>query len=226
MTQSGSTDAEARRVAEYFDTHTQRYDELYGARHSLTQRLVDRFFHRVIRERFDLTFARAGNVAGKRVLDVGCGSGRYAVRFAMEGALVVGVDVSAGMLELATARARALGVADRCTFRHASFLDWDGDEGFDIITAIGLFDYVGDAAALIAKIRRHLGGDVFASFPIRGQVRAVIRRLSFLPTGCPINFYARKDVARLWSAARLVTVDLVRLDRDYFVHGRVAAPPS
>lgn len=215
-------DAETSRVAQYFDTHTQRYDELYGENHSLTQRLVDRFFHRTIKERFDRTFARAGDVRGKRVLDVGCGSGRYAVRFAIEGADVTGVDVSDGMLGVAASRARALGVADRCRFVRESFVDWSSDEQFDIITAIGLFDYVGDPSALVAKIRRHLRGEVFASFPIRWQVRAFIRRLSFLPTGCPLNLYTEAEVRRLWAGARFASVDFARLDRDYFVHGRVS----
>src|SRR5438477_8889174 len=143
-----AVDAETRKVAQYFDTHTQRYDELYGGNHSLTQRLVDRVFHRTIRERFDLTFARAGDVKGKRVLDVGCGSGRYAVRFALEGAEVVGVDVSESMLAIARSRAEALGVSARCRFLRQSFSEWDSREQFDIITAIGLFDYVGDPAAL------------------------------------------------------------------------------
>ena len=212
---------ETVRVAQYFDTHTQRYDELYGENHSLTQRLVDRFFHRTIRERFDLTFARAGAVKGKRVLDVGCGSGRYAVRFALEGAEVTGVDVSESMLEVARARARTLGVAERCRFIRESFVDWPATEQFDVITAIGLFDYVGDAAGLLAKIRRHLRGDVFMSFPIRWQVRSFIRRLSFLPSGCPLNLYTESQVRRLVSTVPFDHVDVVRLDRDYFVHGRV-----
>jgi hypothetical protein len=126
------------------------------------------------------------------------------------------------MLEVAQSRARALGVADRCRFLRESFVDWGSDEQFDVITAIGLFDYVGDVPVLLAKIRRHLRGDLFASFPIRWQLRSLIRRLSFLPTGCPLNLYTEGQVRRLCAGARLDGLDVVRLDRDYFVHGRVA----
>src|SRR5438552_278885 len=45
---------------------------------------------------------RLGVVAGLDVLDVGCGTGRHALRLARNGARVVAVDFSAGML----ARAR------------------------------------------------------------------------------------------------------------------------
>ena len=215
---------EPHRVAQYFDTHTQRYDELYGEAHPLSQRLVDRLFHKVIKERFDLTFARAGDLRGRRVLDVGCGSGRYAVRFAVGGAAeVVGVDVSEKMLDLARARARAAGVEDRCTFLRAEFLEWPTPGPFDVITAIGFFDYVGNPERYVAKIASVLRGDAFATFPIRWQVRAFIRRLSFLPSGCPVNFYTRSEVDRLWRDRGFASVELVMLDRDYFVHARSVA---
>lgn len=208
----------ARRVGQYFETHSRRYDELYGERHSPVQRLVNRLLHRVIQERFDLTFARCGPLAGKRVLDIGCGSGRYAVRFAQEGAAeVVGIDLSRRMLELAEARACSAGVADRCRFECADFAQAALPGPFDVITAIGLFDYVADPGPLLARMRGLLRGRAFASFPMRWQVRALIRRLSFLPSGCPVHFYGRRDVARLWADAGFGRWEVVPLDRDYFV---------
>jgi SAM-dependent methyltransferase len=42
-----------------------------------------------------------GDVAGKDVLDLGCGSGRFSRQFAREGARVVGVDKHAGQLSRA-----------------------------------------------------------------------------------------------------------------------------
>jgi 2-polyprenyl-3-methyl-5-hydroxy-6-metoxy-1,4-benzoquinol methylase len=207
-------------VARYFDSHTRRYDELYGEGSSLAQRLVDRFLHQVIKERYDLTFERAGNVAGKRILDIGCGSGRYSLRFALGRAEVVGVDVSEKMLEIAAARAKDAGVADRCTFLCVNFMDWQPETVFDVVTAIGLFDYITDPAPYLKKIHQLLHGDLFASFPIRWQVRALIRRLSFLPSGCPVRFYSRNEVDRLCEGSGFGQREVISLDRDYFVHGR------
>jgi 2-polyprenyl-3-methyl-5-hydroxy-6-metoxy-1,4-benzoquinol methylase len=208
----------ARRVGQYFETHSRRYDELYGERHSPMQRLVNRLLHRVIQERFDLTFARCGPLEGKRVLDIGCGSGRYAVRFAQEGAAeVVGIDLSRRMLELAEAHARSAGVADRCRFECVDFAQAAFRDPFDMMTAIGLFDYVADPEPLLGKMRGLLRGRAFASFPMRWQVRALLRRLSFLPSRCPLYFYDRRDVTRLWADAGFVRWEVVALDRDYFV---------
>lgn len=221
---------DAHKVAQYFDAHTQRYDELYGEVHSPLQRLIDRLFHEVIKQRYDLTFARSGDLRGKRVLDIGCGSGRYTVRFAVDGAAeVVGVDVSEKMLDLARARAEAVGVAGRCTFLRAEFLTWPSARPFDIVTAIGFFDYVTRPAPYIARIAELCRGDVFATFPIRWQVRALIRRLSFLSSGCPVTFYTSREVQGLWGGHGFANAEVVTLDRDYFVHvhggaGRAGRP--
>lgn len=54
--------------------------------------------------------------AGTRLLDVGCGPGRHALALAEAGMDVVGVDISADFVALATARATELGLSDRARF--------------------------------------------------------------------------------------------------------------
>lgn len=51
-----------------------------------------------------------GAVAGKRVLDAGCGTGYLAIKLAALGADVVGVDLSPAMLEIARRRVDEAGV--------------------------------------------------------------------------------------------------------------------
>ncbi|MEV4847456.1 methyltransferase domain-containing protein [Micromonospora matsumotoense] len=43
----------------------------------------------------------AGDVAGRRILDTGCGSGPLSAALRARGAVVTGFDVSAGMVDLA-----------------------------------------------------------------------------------------------------------------------------
>jgi ubiquinone/menaquinone biosynthesis C-methylase UbiE len=50
------------------------------------------------------TLALAGDVAGRRILDVGCGSGPLFAALRDRGAIVTGFDSSAGMLKLARRR--------------------------------------------------------------------------------------------------------------------------
>ena len=63
--------------------------------------------------------ARVADLAGKDVLDIGCGDGRTSRRLASRGAAVLGVDPD----EAAIALARAGGTTDTCRFRAADVLD-------------------------------------------------------------------------------------------------------
>ena len=48
--------------------------------------------------------ALAGDVAGRRILDAGCGAGPLSAALRDRGAIVTGFDKSAGMIELARRR--------------------------------------------------------------------------------------------------------------------------
>jgi 2-polyprenyl-3-methyl-5-hydroxy-6-metoxy-1,4-benzoquinol methylase len=77
--------------------------------------------------------AQLGPLDGARILEVGAGGGSLAVWLALQGAEVVGIDVSGGILEVARRRAEVSGVADRTTFVHAPIESFDPAEaGIDV----------------------------------------------------------------------------------------------
>ena len=80
------------------------------------------------------------SIAGKKVLDVGCGNGQFAVFFAMYGAEVWGIDLSDVGIEVANKSAELNGVAERCRFIVGDATATDFPDGF--------FDYVSYSAAL------------------------------------------------------------------------------
>src|SRR5205085_1976365 len=61
-------------------------------------------------------FEALGRLAGRRVLDLGCGKGRFAAHLATRGAKVVGLDRSAAMLARAMDLERVRGSARRLPF--------------------------------------------------------------------------------------------------------------
>jgi cyclopropane-fatty-acyl-phospholipid synthase len=80
---------------------------------------------------------------GLRLLDVGCGWGSMAIHAATHhGASVVGVTISEAQAELARKRVADAGVADRVSIRIQDYRDL-GDETFDAISSIGMFEHVG-----------------------------------------------------------------------------------
>src|SRR5689334_9149478 len=67
--------------------------------------------------------AMLGDVAGLRVLDLGCGDGGYARELARRGAAVVGVDGSPRLIEIARGRTRAAALDVRFLVANANALD-------------------------------------------------------------------------------------------------------
>ncbi|MFD8142215.1 class I SAM-dependent methyltransferase [Streptomyces sp. NPDC059708] len=106
--------------------------------------------------------ALAGDVAGRRILDAGCGSGPLSAALRERGAVVTGVDSSAGMLALARRRlgdGAALHVADL-----NDPLPFD-DGAFDDVVASLVLHYLEDWGPVLAELRRVIrpGGRLLAS---------------------------------------------------------------
>ncbi|OCB58939.1 methyltransferase [Mycobacterium vulneris] len=104
----------------------------------------------------------AGNVTGRRILDAGCGSGPLFAALRDRGAVMTGIDISAGMLELARRRlgARAdLQVADL-----ADPLPFSDNTFDDVVASLSLH-YLKDWGPTLAEMRRVLvpGGRLIAS---------------------------------------------------------------
>jgi SAM-dependent methyltransferase len=188
------------RIQTYFHQHARQFDRLYQQKACLP-RLFNRCVRRPLYHRFELTLAACGDVQGKRILDVGCGPGKYAVALAERGAEVLGIDFASNMLALARELAEKRGVAARCRFVRADFLEYDLDETFNISLAIGIFDYVSNPFIFLEKLRSLTGEKVIVTFPRPGGWRAAQRRLRYRLKGCPIYFYSRESMAGYFATA-------------------------
>ncbi|MFC4011292.1 methyltransferase domain-containing protein [Nonomuraea purpurea] len=106
--------------------------------------------------------ALVGDVAGRRILDAGCGSGPLSAALRERGAVVTGIDASAGMLELARRR-----LGDDADLRVADVSDPlpFADGAFDDVVASLVLHYLEDWGPTLAEMRRVLrpGGRLIAS---------------------------------------------------------------
>jgi SAM-dependent methyltransferase len=113
------------------------------------------FYNRQIELCQRLALARWLDVApGTRVLDVGCGVGRWSRLLAARGALVTGIDLSATMIQEATRRARAAGVASRCRFLVQDFADLEVAGRFDLVLSVTVLQHILETEAVHAALRR------------------------------------------------------------------------
>jgi ubiquinone/menaquinone biosynthesis C-methylase UbiE len=203
-----------RKVQRRFERDAQSFDAIYRLERSPFWRLVNTTLRKAVFERYAITFERTGDVTGKDVLDVGCGSGVYSVDFARRGARrVVGVDFSENMLALARREAEQHGVADRCEFVQADFLEIDPEETFDISIAMGVFDYVPDQVPFLRKMAALTTGKVIVAFPSHSLIREPARRLRYkLAAKGDVFLYGRDDVERIAAGAGLRNWEIVRID--------------
>jgi ubiquinone/menaquinone biosynthesis C-methylase UbiE len=192
-------------VRRRFEREAESFDAIYRLERSPLSRWFNTTFRKAVFERYRLTFAHAGDVTGKAVLDIGCGSGVYSVDFARRGARrVLGVDFSANMLQLARQEAVEHDVTDVCQFVQSNFLELNVAERFDVSIAVGVFDYLPDPLTFLRKMVASTRGKVIATFPGHSMIRKPLRRLRYrLGRKGDVYFYREADVQRLAAEAGL-----------------------
>lgn len=206
-----SQDVQAK-VTDYWNKIASDFDAIYSGEKSLLRRALDRWFRRDIYERFDWVMNRAGDLDGKTVCDIGCGSGRFVAALAERSAVhVTGVDVAPEMLRLAAELVEHEKVTDRCDLVLGDILDLKLDRSFDLTIAIGFWDYIPDPTERLARIRGVTRGKFLSAWPRKWTWRAPIRKLRLRLLGCPVYFFSRTDVERYLSGAgfRVLRVDVV-----------------
>ncbi len=210
-------------VRRHFDEDSARFDRIYADRKSFYQRFIDAKIRGVVVERLRLARALGPFPGEWRFLDVGCGSGRYEIALVREGAARgVGIDFAPRMIELARSAAERAGVADRCEFHVAEFLDFAAPQPFELVLAMGYFDYIADPRPHLSKMKELCSGRLLASFPKRWEWRVPMRRLRFALAGGYVRFFGREEVTRLADAVGLLPERRYILDfgRDYVLIAR------
>jgi tRNA (mo5U34)-methyltransferase len=80
------------------------------------------------------------DLAGKKVLDIGCNAGYYSIELAKRGAEVLAIDLDPTYLKQAQWIARQFGLDDRITFMQMQVYDLaQMEQNFDIVWFMGVF---------------------------------------------------------------------------------------
>jgi SAM-dependent methyltransferase len=117
-----------------------------------------------------------GRIAGKTVIDFGCGEGDDAIEMARRGARrVIGFEIREELIETARRKALAAGVSETCSFESST------KELADIVISLDAFEHFADPAEILRIMNALLepAGEAFISFgppwhhPLGGHIFSV-----------------------------------------------------
>lgn len=145
-----------------------------------------------------------GDLSGRRVLDVGTGTGRAAIALARRGALVTGIDASTEMLRVAEARAREAAVL-------AAFVPGDAhalafpDGAFDACVSLRVLMHTPEWRRCVAELCRVARSRVVLDYPAAVSVASLhaLARRARAAAGARVEAYrvftdraVRRELAR------------------------------
>ncbi|MFB6205855.1 MAG: class I SAM-dependent methyltransferase [Haloglomus sp.] len=167
-----------------------------------------------------------GDLEGRRVLEVACGTGRFTALLADRGADIVGLDISAAMLKQGRTKAQEVGVDEHLEYMRADAARLPfPDDHFDSVLAMRFFHLADRPASFLSEMARVSRNQVFFDTFKRFSFRSIYNFA--LPMGS--RLYSTGEVERLLRGAGL---QLERSDHDFVfpygfyrqVPGEVARP--
>ncbi len=146
----------------------------------------------------DRLFTEIMPLAGKRVLDYGCGAGENACLLAACGAEVWGFDLSPVSIEKAKRRAELMGISDRTHFDvHTAGQTSYADGSFDIVICFAILHHLHTMLDTVYREINRLtkpGGRYYAIEPVANHV--IVRKLRKV---FPVELIATPDERQLFN---------------------------
>jgi SAM-dependent methyltransferase len=149
--------------------------------------------------------------AGERVLDLGCGAGRFMEVIRGAGAEAVGVELAEAAAE--RARANVPGADVRLVAPDGSLPLGHGE--VDLVWCSEVLEHVPDAEMALQEVRRVLrrGGRLLLTVPFHGRVQAALIGLTrfdahFDPQGQHVRFFTARSLARILDATGFAPVHI------------------
>jgi 2-polyprenyl-3-methyl-5-hydroxy-6-metoxy-1,4-benzoquinol methylase len=212
-------------ISDYWKDFAVRWEESSYDRRmdglSLVERVATRQREHILARRQTALRFLAPRIAGRRVLEIGCGGGALALDLARHGAAhVTGIDISPDVIQIATAKARDAGLSGTVEFLAGSIETLPADRigTVDVLTGLGILEYLNPetTARLIASVRPTA---LFLSFDERRlttktALHFVYRRLKRFPY---YRKYGAQELQALLRTAGVPQSSIVREGDNTFV---------
>lgn len=212
-----------QKVKRYFEEGAKEFDYIYdwmeGSLENKYINILSQLFRKGMVERFNLALKECES--NKTVLDIGCGSGRISIELAKKGATVKAIDYSEKMIKLANQYLNEQKKENenlKIKFEISDFLkNFNSKKKYEIIFAIGLFDYIKNAFPVLEKIKNLTQEKIIVSFPKKFTFQTPLRKIWLLKRRCPVYFYTKKKINNLYKNLGLFNTDIIEISAGYFV---------
>ncbi len=202
----------------YFDKVPKQWDTIYS-HENWFMNIINQCFRKALYDRYRLTFENCGDLKCKKVLDIGCGTGRYSIECATRGASrVVGIDFAPSMVEFSKDIAQQMGVSDKCEFICSDVLTYPFEDSFDVVLALGFFDYIKEPEHIFRRISELNPKRFVASFPRYFPIWDIQRKIRYhWIRKCPIYNYTKEELEKLASEAPFSQYEIIPCRRGYIL---------
>ena len=171
----------------------------------LTDRFSKGYLEQVQRNRYRyeyhlMPFLRRVALAGKKVLEIGCGIGMDSGELAKLGCEVVGIDLSPKSVQVAQFYFELEGLRGELRVANAEKLDF-GDREFDVVYSFGVLHHTPDITSALDEVYRVLrpGGRAFLMLYSRYSLNNFVHVLLRVPYESPRDWKTDAPITRTFS---------------------------
>lgn len=214
-------------VRSYFELRAKNYDEIYdwieyNNYNKVLKKILNKFFRKGMIERYKLVIKECN--FNKKILDIGCGSGRMSLILAKKESDITGIDYSKHMLNLAKdylriyKEKRKINTELKIKYTNCDFMEnYNVKEQFDITLAIGLFDYIKNPLPFLKKMKSLTKEKMIISFPSKYSIQVPIRKVWLLTKKCPVYFYTKKKILSMFHSIYIKEVKIIKIPAGYLI---------
>lgn len=202
-------------AARYFSSFASDYHRAFdGTGENVLHRTLNRLFRRrtfELRTKVVEEILTSHGLAGKAVVDVGCGSGEVSVVAARLGAASVrGFDIVPDMIALARQQADASPFANRCEFTVRDAVN-ETVPAADVTLCVAVIEYYAEIAPFLTRLAQGTG-ELLVIVDTRGPLwRRLLRYGLARYKGFHLYYHPPADVARIITSAGFTEVRRVAL---------------
>lgn len=208
-------------VSVFFDGYAHDFSSIYKEdtkKRSSFDKLMDKWFRKAIKERFEKTVNETKKNSINSVLDIGCGPGHFVVKFLEQEKKVTALDIAPSMIEITKKRVLKMGKEDEVKFILEDYLEYKPIEKFDAACVMGFFDYVEDPVIVLKKLINDVKKEIYISFPDNKGLLAWQRKIRYNLRNCPLFLYSREFLENSLKKAGCFEIsEITKIDRGYFV---------